>query len=154
MLRVSIAAVLAPLSVNCLLAQDTRSDLEKKVQEEQRVTLTPFEVRDEKDTGFAASSSLAGGRISTALKDTPVAYSVLTAEFLDAFNITNVAEAANWSVNTNFTMADGTAYGFGGNAEAHQILKGLFSACGWKTYLHRKKKGTKCEAQTKRDCKR
>ena len=34
------------------------------------------------------------------------------------------------------------------------LKKGLFSACGWKTYLHRKKKGTKCEAQTKRDCKR
>ena len=47
---------------------------------------------------FAASSSLAGGRISTALKDTPVAYSVLTAEFLDAFNITNIAEAAQWTV--------------------------------------------------------
>ncbi|MBL9211904.1 MAG: TonB-dependent receptor plug domain-containing protein [Opitutaceae bacterium] len=119
--RVLTAAALLPLSICPLVAQTTRSELEKKVAEEQRVTLTPFEVRDEKDTGFAASSSLAGGRISTALKDTPVAYSVLTAEFLDAFNITNVAEAANWSVNTNFTMADGTAYGFGGNAEAGAI---------------------------------
>ena len=54
----------------------------------------------------------------------------------------------------DFLPALNEAHIFGGNAEAHEILKGLFSACGWKTYLHRKKKGTKCEAQTKRDCKR
>lgn len=90
------------------------------------MTLTPFEVKGGKDVGFAASSSLAGGRISTPLKDTPVAYSVLTAEFLEAFNITNVAEAAQWSVNSNFTMGDNTAYGFGGNAEAGAIrIRGI-----------------------------
>ena len=47
------------------------------------VTLTPFTVSAEKDVGFVAASSLAGGRIATALKDTPVAYSVVTAEFLE-----------------------------------------------------------------------
>ena len=57
------------------------------------VTLTPFTVSAEKDVGFVAASSLAGGRIATALKDTPVAYSVVTAEFLEAFNLTDVAEA-------------------------------------------------------------
>lgn len=115
--------ILAPVLVGGypLLAQSTTSRPTTSPQEEQRITLTPFEVRDDKDVGFSASSSLAGGRISTALKDTPVAYSVLTSEFLEAFNITNIAEAAQWSVNSNYTTADNTAYGFGGNAEASAV---------------------------------
>jgi hypothetical protein len=48
----------------------------------------------------------------------------------------------------DFLPAINEAHIFGGNPEAHEILN------GWKTYLHRKKKGTKCEAQTKRDSKR
>jgi hypothetical protein len=115
------AAAAAALCVCTGYAQNTRTETEKKVREEELITLTPFEVRDDHDVGFAASSSLAGGRISTPLKDTPVAFSVLTAEFLDAFNITNIAEAANWSVNSNYTLGDNTAYGYGGNAEASAI---------------------------------
>lgn len=119
--RLIAAAASAALFVCSGFAQATRSESEQKVKDEERVTLTPFEVRDDKDVGFAASSSLAGGRISTPLKDTPVAYSVLTAEFLEAFNITNIAEAAQWSVNTNYTLGDNTAYGYGGNSEAGAI---------------------------------
>ncbi|MGH7944475.1 MAG: secretin and TonB N-terminal domain-containing protein, partial [Opitutaceae bacterium] len=39
--------------------------------------LSPFEVQTDRDTGFAATSSLAGGRLATELRDTPVAYSVI-----------------------------------------------------------------------------
>jgi outer membrane receptor protein involved in Fe transport len=82
------------------------------------IQLDPFSVSADQDVGFVAASSLAGGRIATALKDTPVAYSVITKEFLDAFNITNVAEAGQWTTNSNFTQGDNTAYGYGGNADA------------------------------------
>src|SRR5215213_1541571 len=58
--------------------------------------LDPFSVTAESDVGFVGASSLAGGRIATALKDTPVAYSVLTKEFLEAFSITDVAQAVQW----------------------------------------------------------
>jgi hypothetical protein len=44
---------------------------------EQTVRLDPFNVSADSDVGFVAASSLAGGRIATALKDTPVAYSVV-----------------------------------------------------------------------------
>lgn len=81
--------------------------------DEKRITLTPFTVSAEKDVGFVAASSLAGGRIATALKDTLVAYSVITAEFLEAFNLTDVAEATQWSVNSSVVDADGTQRAFG-----------------------------------------
>ena len=64
------------------------------------IILSPFTVTTERDTGFVAASSLAGGRLSGDLKDTPVAYSVLTREFIDALGLTNLTEASNWVVNT------------------------------------------------------
>ena len=36
------------------------------------VKLSPFEVNTSRDEGFVASSALAGGRLNTELKDTPV----------------------------------------------------------------------------------
>jgi outer membrane receptor for ferric coprogen and ferric-rhodotorulic acid len=48
------------------------------------VQLSPFTVNTDKDTGFAASSSLAGGRLATDLRDTPASYSVITREFIEA----------------------------------------------------------------------
>src|SRR5689334_2985021 len=71
---------------------------------EEAVRLDPFNVNADADVGFVAASSLAGGRISTALKDTPVAFSVITKEFLDAFNITNVAEASMWTTNSHYSL--------------------------------------------------
>src|SRR5215217_1530729 len=65
------------------------------------VKLDPFQVSADSDVGFVAATSLAGGRISTALKDTPVAYSVITKEFLEAFNVKDVSEAAAFTVNSD-----------------------------------------------------
>src|SRR5687768_171409 len=65
------------------------------------IVLSPFVVDTAKDTGFVAATSLAGGRLATDLADTPAAYSVLTREFIDALNITDLAGAIEWTVNTN-----------------------------------------------------
>ena len=67
--------------------------------------LSPFTVSTERDTGFVAASSLAGGRLATDLRDTPVAYSVITRDFIDALQITNAFEAAAWSPNTVISIA-------------------------------------------------
>src|SRR4051812_32234010 len=75
--------------------------------------MSPFEVNTSKDQGFVATSALAGGRLNTPLKDTPVAYSVLTREFLEAFNINDLTEAVQWSVNTTFNPGNFTDQGFG-----------------------------------------
>src|SRR5262249_5716407 len=77
------------------------------------IQLSPFEVNTAKDVGFVATSALAGGRLATPLKDTPVAYSVLTKEFLDAFNVTDLTEAVQWSVNTTYNPGNNTDQGFG-----------------------------------------
>ena len=55
-------------------------------------TLNPFVVNVDKDHGFVAASSLAGGRLAGNLRDTPVAYSVLTRDFIEALQLTDVTE--------------------------------------------------------------
>jgi len=85
----------------------------------------PFTVTSEHDHGFAGANSFAGGRMATDLKDTPVAYSVQTSEFLQAFNITDVAEAANWTVNSNLNEGDGTYKGFGTSNVGQVRIRGV-----------------------------
>ncbi len=64
------------------------------------VVLSPFEVNTSRDTGFVANSSLAGGRLASDLRDTPVAYSVVTRDFMDALGITDLKGAADWSTSS------------------------------------------------------
>ena len=61
--------------------------------------LNPFQVSTDKDTGYVAANSLAGGRADTPLKLTPASISVMTQEFMDDFNITNITQAIDWGVN-------------------------------------------------------
>jgi outer membrane receptor protein involved in Fe transport len=95
-----------------------------QIDSEERIVLSPFVVSAEQDVGFVAASSLAGGRIATALKDTPVAYSVLTAEFLEAFNLNDVVEAASWTVNSSSDVNDNTSSAFGTTSANNLKLRG------------------------------
>ena len=71
------------------------------------VQLSPFEVSTEKDNGFAAASSLAGGRLAGDLRDTPVAYSVITRDFIDALGITDLQTAAEWATSSTLNVDNG-----------------------------------------------
>ncbi len=88
------------------------------------VKLSPFEVNTGRDEGFVATSALAGGRLNTDLKDTPVAYSVLTKEFLDAFNITDLTQAMEWSVNTTHNPGNNVDQGFGFSPAINITIRG------------------------------
>lgn len=61
------------------------------------LVLSPFTVATEKDVGYVATSTLAGTRLNTPLRDTPIAISVFTEEFLrdmDAVTMTDVLQFA------------------------------------------------------------
>lgn len=72
------------------------------------VRLTPFTVSTDKDTGFAAASALAGGRLATDLRDTPAAYNVINRDFIDALNLTDLQSAQNWATGATFQSDIGT----------------------------------------------
>ena len=71
------------------------------------VQLSPFTVNTDKDVGFAASSSLAGGRLATDLRDTPASYSVITREFIEALNITDLMGAQEWTPSSTYQADTG-----------------------------------------------
>ena len=81
--------------------------------ENEAIVLSPFTVNSDRDRGFVAASALAGGRLSTDLRDTPVAYSVLTRDFIDALNLTNLTMAQQWTTGFNEIEDDGRQNQFG-----------------------------------------
>ena len=122
--RLAAAAAILGLGMQSILAADNSTPTSSgAATPENTVKLDPFNVSAESDVGFVAANSLAGGRMTTALKDTPVAYSVLTSEFLEAFNINDAAKASEFSVNTNQNYNDGLQY-FQGNTQVTIRIRG------------------------------
>jgi outer membrane receptor protein involved in Fe transport len=69
---------------------------------EEVVRLNPFEVTSENDKGFQSGSVGTTARMKVDLADTPVSYSIINREFIDALGITDMAEAAAWATNQSF----------------------------------------------------
>jgi hypothetical protein len=122
-LRLSAAAFCFLLAATAA-AQTAPSVPAARAGENGAVVLSPFNVNTGKDDGFVAASALAGGRLNTELKDTPVAYSVLTKEFLEAFNITDLTQAMEWSVNTTHNPGNNVDQGFGFSPAINITIRG------------------------------
>ena len=87
----------------------------------------PFTVNSSRDVGFVAASSLAGGRLASDLKDTPAAYSVLTREFIDALNLSDLSVATKWTVNANNVNDDGRGVVFADELGTKLSFRGVQS---------------------------
>ncbi|MBI5771682.1 MAG: TonB-dependent receptor [Verrucomicrobia bacterium] len=105
--KLSIAALFAALFTTSSPAVAQTAAAAKPTGDE-AVTLSPFEVRSDQDTGYTATSTLAGSRLNTALRDTPAAISVFTKEFLDDIGAINVTEALVYSLNGAIDTTDNT----------------------------------------------
>jgi outer membrane receptor protein involved in Fe transport len=84
-----------------------------RIEDEETVQLTPFEVRSTKDTGYQASETLAGTRIRTDLKDVGGALSVYTKEFLKDIGATDNSTLLQYTTNAEVAGTRGTYAGLG-----------------------------------------
>ena len=104
------------------------------------VELSPFVTSVSTDKGYVATSSLAGSRVNTALKDIAAQIDVMTVEFLNDIAATNMDEAVAFSTN-NGTPADQNVDGNNGivNTRAVGRARGFDaitqSADFYETYL-------------------
>jgi outer membrane receptor protein involved in Fe transport len=80
---------------------------------EATIVLSPFEVSTDRDTGFVAASAYAGGRLATELRDTPISYSIITRDFIDALNLTDLEQAADWTTGGTYQYDIATPMAFG-----------------------------------------
>ncbi len=100
-----------------------RDELAQKIADESRgeaIVLTPFEVNTTKDVGYAAGNTLSGGRVDTPLAITPSSISVMTKEFLDDFNITDINQASAWTIGMD--MGTSTPNSDVGTAATYQAI--------------------------------
>src|SRR5687768_7925892 len=67
---------------------------------EEAVVLNPFLVSSSSDTGYAATNTLDGSRLNTALRDTPAAISVFTKDFLDDIGATDIGSLLRYDLST------------------------------------------------------
>ena len=76
---------------------------------DETVSLSPFEVKADKDVGYQASNTTSGSRLNTKLKDTSAPVSVFTKEFLSDFGLTNLEEMMSYSANFEKDFEDSNA---------------------------------------------
>jgi hypothetical protein len=70
------------------------------------VRLSPFEVTTENDRGFQSGSVGTTARMKVDLADTPVSYSIINREMIDALGIVDMGEAAAWATNQSWLVTD------------------------------------------------
>lgn len=97
-----------PVCVGCVNTLSAQENDGEPVYE-----LSPFTISDADDTGYQATSTLAGTRIRTDLRDLGAAISVITSEFLEDTAATDAATLLSYTTNTevggnqgNFSGAD------------------------------------------------
>jgi len=75
------------------------------------VELSPFEVNTTKDKGYAATSSLAGSRLNTDLRDVGAAVQVITPEFMKDVGANNLQKLLVYTTSTEIAGVGGNYYG-------------------------------------------
>ncbi|MEO6244910.1 MAG: TonB-dependent receptor plug domain-containing protein, partial [Opitutaceae bacterium] len=85
--RIVILTTLLPAALIAQVVTPT------KPADTEAIVLSPFVVDTSADQGYQASSTLAGSRLKTELKDVAASVTVLTNEFLDDLAATNITDA-------------------------------------------------------------
>lgn len=75
---------------------------------EQPLQLSPFVITEEADDSWTATSTLAGSRLNTPLRDTGASISVLTAEFLKDLGAFDLEGAVGYAVNMHLDTNEST----------------------------------------------
>ena len=83
---------------------------------EEVIELSPFVVATQTDTGYAATNTLEGSRLNTALRDTPAAISIFTKDLLDDLGATTMEEILRYDLSAEVSFGDSEAGGTGNQA--------------------------------------
>lgn len=89
-----------------------------EAKKEEPVELSPFVVSTSKDVGYQATSTLAGTRLNTNLKDVGAAVSVYTQEFLEDINVTKLQDILTFTASTEVGGQNGNYSGVIGESSA------------------------------------
>lgn len=96
--------------------------------------LKPFVVQTEKDTGYQATDTIAGGRLSTNLLATPTDVTMITREFIDDLAPLSMIDAQQWLTGAGqfFSTDLASAVDFGGGLNS---FRGFASGINTRNYF-------------------
>ncbi len=116
-----------------LMAQSDNEE-SQDLPEEDVYTLSPFEISTAETSGYLATSTLAGSRINTDLKNIAASISIVTEDLIEDIGAVDLNDILVYMANTestqNFTSAGerGTADNNADNPQAQNRVRGLGSA--------------------------
>lgn len=99
---------LAGIAASSALAQTQTPRSSEK--EDEVVTLSPFVVSAEQDTGYQAASTVAGSRLATPLKETSAMIGIITRDLMDDLGLVDISEVGNWGANVYMTGEEDTTW--------------------------------------------
>ncbi|MBK1879317.1 TonB-dependent receptor [Pelagicoccus mobilis] len=103
----AVAGLLLLFSSSDVGAQDTTPELDG----EEVFELSPFSVDASEDAGYRATTTLAGTRLNTKLRDVGAAISVMTSEFFEDTGATDSQTLLSYGLNTETAGANGNFVG-------------------------------------------
>jgi len=97
---------------------------------EEVIQLSPFAVSPDDDTGYRSSSTLAGSRLRTDLRDVAASVSVVTKEFMQDLGVSNLNELLNYTVGTEVAGLAGNFSNHGTGADFTDFFASIRSVQG------------------------
>ncbi len=120
--RSAIAGAITLLVMSATLRAQTAAPAAKPAAtEEEALWMSPFVVTTQQDTGYAATNTLAGTRLNTAIANTPVALSVMTREFLNDIGAIDGNRAIEYALNADNNTSDATGNSVTMNAFNYRV---------------------------------
>ena len=107
-LLTTLAATLGLIAGPAAQAQVAPSTPTQPSPAETAVELSPFVVSADENESWLATSTLAGSRLNTPLRDTGASISVLTSEFLKDLGAIDLEDAVGYAVNIHMDTNEGT----------------------------------------------
>lgn len=121
-----ILVYLTIVLISTLRAQNTPSNVnptsDRPVEEDEVYKLSPFTVNASQDTGYQATSTLAGTRLNTPVKDLGASISIYTKDFLDDIGATNANELLIFATGMEAAGPSGNFSGATDDINATQVV--------------------------------
>ncbi len=95
----SLVRTVDPNALRAALKNSVRPEKNGTPSGDETLVMSPFVVGSTQDTGYQATSTLAGTRLNTPLKDLGASISVYTRDFIDDLGITNANELMVYATN-------------------------------------------------------
>ncbi|MCB1120524.1 MAG: TonB-dependent receptor plug domain-containing protein, partial [Verrucomicrobiae bacterium] len=111
----------------CLIGLLTQVQAQEDEGEEDVYEISPFVVQDEGDTGYIATSTLAGTRLRSSLEDIGASVQVITTEFLEDIGATESTDLLLYTTATETAGLGGNFSGGSANADDRVVVGGVLS---------------------------